>query len=149
VFCSNCFEKQGGGSSDRPMRFDNDRHERPRFEDRQMHDATCDKCGKACQVPFRPMGGKPIFCENCFEKPSASSRGADSSELLIQIKVINDKVDKIMKILDPKAVVEKTVAKIEKPEIKEAKKEVAVKEVVKEKKEKKVVVKKAPAKKKK
>jgi len=33
-----------------------------------MHQATCDSCGKACEVPFKPTSGKPIFCSNCFEK---------------------------------------------------------------------------------
>lgn len=34
----------------------------------QMHDAVCNKCGKRCQVPFRPTGQRPIFCSDCFEK---------------------------------------------------------------------------------
>jgi CxxC-x17-CxxC domain-containing protein len=34
----------------------------------QMHDAVCSKCGKRCQVPFRPTGERPIFCSDCFEK---------------------------------------------------------------------------------
>ena len=34
----------------------------------QMHDATCNKCGKQCQVPFRPTGERPVFCSDCFEK---------------------------------------------------------------------------------
>ena len=33
-----------------------------------MHQATCDNCGKECEVPFKPTSGKPIFCSNCFEK---------------------------------------------------------------------------------
>lgn len=36
--------------------------------DREMHDATCNSCGNACQVPFRPNGSKPIYCSNCFKK---------------------------------------------------------------------------------
>lgn len=34
----------------------------------QMHDAICSKCGKRCQVPFRPTGERPIFCSDCFGK---------------------------------------------------------------------------------
>ncbi len=40
---------------------------RPSFgEDRPMHKAVCDDCGKTCEVPFRPTGDKPIFCNDCF-----------------------------------------------------------------------------------
>ncbi len=35
--------------------------------DRQMHRATCAECGKDCEVPFKPSGGKPVYCSNCFE----------------------------------------------------------------------------------
>lgn len=28
--------------------------------------ATCSKCHKPCEVPFRPNGKKPVFCKDCF-----------------------------------------------------------------------------------
>ena len=31
-----------------------------------MYDAVCAECGKKCQVPFRPNGDKPIYCNDCF-----------------------------------------------------------------------------------
>ncbi len=31
-----------------------------------MHKATCAECGKTCEVPFRPNGEKPVFCNDCF-----------------------------------------------------------------------------------
>ena len=31
-----------------------------------MHKAICSKCGKDCEVPFKPTGDKPIFCSECF-----------------------------------------------------------------------------------
>lgn len=34
--------------------------------DRQMFKATCAKCGKTCEVPFRPNGEKPVYCNDCF-----------------------------------------------------------------------------------
>ena len=37
-------------------------------DDRPMFDAVCSNCGKACQVPFRPSGGKEVFCNDCFGK---------------------------------------------------------------------------------
>ena len=39
-----------------------------------MHKATCDECGKGCEVPFRPTGEKPIYCSNCF---GAKREGGD------------------------------------------------------------------------
>jgi CxxC-x17-CxxC domain-containing protein len=33
---------------------------------RQMFAATCSRCGKETEVPFRPTNGKPVFCSDCF-----------------------------------------------------------------------------------
>jgi CxxC-x17-CxxC domain-containing protein len=38
-------------------------------ESREMFDAVCSKCNKACKVPFKPTSGKPVSCSDCF-KPS-------------------------------------------------------------------------------
>lgn len=38
-----------------------------------MHKAVCDECHKSCEVPFRPSGDKPIYCNDCF-----SSKREDS-----------------------------------------------------------------------
>ncbi|KKQ28055.1 MAG: hypothetical protein US42_C0002G0010 [Candidatus Magasanikbacteria bacterium GW2011_GWC2_37_14] len=146
VFCSNCFGKQqdnGGGS--RPSNFASDRRERPNFgADRQMHDATCAKCGDNCQVPFRPTD-KPVYCSNCFKKDE--NRGSrDNGDVTEQIKQLHVKIDKLMKFLG--------VVTESKPETKKTKetvvKEVVEKEATKEKKTKtKAAVKKVVAKKKK
>jgi len=44
----------------------------------EMHSAICDQCDKECQVPFKPTGDRPVFCNNCFksqgEKPGKSDR---------------------------------------------------------------------------
>ena len=39
-----------------------------RDRDRQMYSAVCDKCGKDCQVPFKPSGDKPIYCRTVLSK---------------------------------------------------------------------------------
>ena len=31
-----------------------------------MHKTTCSKCGKPCEVPFKPTGSKPIYCSDCY-----------------------------------------------------------------------------------
>ncbi len=33
---------------------------------REMHDATCARCGSETQVPFRPTGARPVYCSDCF-----------------------------------------------------------------------------------
>jgi CxxC-x17-CxxC domain-containing protein len=69
----------------------------------EMHDVVCDKCGKECQVPFRPTSSKPVFCSECFEQNESrggssrgGSRGGPSSA---DLDIINEKLNKIMKAL--------------------------------------------------
>ena len=87
-----------------------------RFERRplEMHNATCDKCKKQCQVPFRPSGDKPVFCSDCFRNEGSGSnfnsrssfgsrdRGKPSSSGMSseQFNQINAKLDKIIKTLE-------------------------------------------------
>ena len=40
----------------------------------EMHKATCSECGKACQVPFKPTGEKPVFCSWCFANKDTSNK---------------------------------------------------------------------------
>ena len=42
-----------------------------------MHKATCNECGKSCEVPFRPSGDKPVYCNDCFagKRDSTNDRG--------------------------------------------------------------------------
>lgn len=48
----------GGRGSDRP----------------QMYKAVCSRCGKDCEVPFKPSpGGRPIFCNDCFKNINGGS----------------------------------------------------------------------------
>ncbi|MEK7227859.1 MAG: CxxC-x17-CxxC domain-containing protein [Patescibacteria group bacterium] len=51
------FQRGGGGE----FRGGNNR-------DRQMYQAICSNCGKPCEVPFKPTGDKPVFCNDCFNK---------------------------------------------------------------------------------
>lgn len=34
----------------------------------EMFTATCASCNKSCEVPFRPNGMKPVYCNDCFSK---------------------------------------------------------------------------------
>ena len=38
------------------------------FEEREMHNATCDMCKQECKVPFKPTQGKPVYCRECYKK---------------------------------------------------------------------------------
>src|SRR5205814_888090 len=47
---------------DRPGGYSGGRDDRPP----QKFRATCSQCGKSCEVPFRPSGQKPVYCNECF-----------------------------------------------------------------------------------
>ena len=35
---------------------------------RPMYPAKCSKCGKDCEVPFKPDPGRPVDCQDCHKK---------------------------------------------------------------------------------
>ena len=39
-----------------------------RFRERVLHKAICADCNKECEVPFKPSGGRPVYCKECFSK---------------------------------------------------------------------------------
>jgi len=57
--------------------FKNNRNEsRKDFSGRaDLHKATCSDCGDSCEVPFRPTGEKPVYCNNCFAQHRGSEKG--------------------------------------------------------------------------
>ena len=38
------------------------------FGPREMHKATCDACKQDCEVPFKPIPGRKVFCKECYAK---------------------------------------------------------------------------------
>jgi CxxC-x17-CxxC domain-containing protein len=104
------------GAPTRP-RFGGGGSARGRDDVPQKFDAVCSKCGKACQVPFRPNGKRPVYCNDCFGAPQQSSLGkssfgADASsngggegggksiaDLTRQIAAMNAKIDTMLEIL--------------------------------------------------
>ncbi len=42
---------------------------------KQMFPAVCSDCGQNCEIPFKPTGIHPVYCNNCFRK-HASTTGA-------------------------------------------------------------------------
>jgi len=129
-------------------------------EDRQMFSAICDKCGAECQLPFRPTGEKPVYCSNCFEKTggrdggernfggnrdfggnnrrfeSRDTKDYSQDNTRAEIEAINQKLDKILSILNSSKEFKKVTLpvfekKIEK-KIKKAKKVEAIVETTEE-----------------
>jgi len=95
IYCSDCFKnrpntdsRRGGGRDFR----------RGGSGDKRMYKAICDKCGKPCEVPFRPTAGKPVYCKDCFGKSDRSS-SKNSGQDKEQFEMLNNKLDKILELL--------------------------------------------------
>jgi len=147
----------GGRGSDRPG----------------MHKAVCNECRSDCEVPFKPVGNKPIFCSRCFKgKDNAgasnfrdSGRGGygdrdskprfenkksyhndgpkESVNYKVQFEILNTKLDKILKAMTPLVAPMQMEAKAAKQKAAEATPKVEAPA----KKEKKVAAKKTATKK--
>lgn len=133
VFCNSCFkDKKGDSGGDRPdsrggRRSYGDRNysDRPPVE---MHQAICSDCSKECEVPFKPSGDKPIYCDKCFGKnkevrSARPSHGGGGEKLDEKLTMINIKLDRILKALDATATTKdsKRAAAAEQNSIKEDK----------------------------
>ncbi len=145
IYCSSCFEQQGGGRDrgDRGDRRDsrNSRDDRD-FRDsgdrggKGMYSAICDDCGNKCLVPFKPSSDKPIYCSSCFEKRGNShdgeSKGSGNNMQSEKLDLIIEKLEKIVLALEVKTIpVEKKAPKKNIEEKKVEKKEPAKKKTVK------------------
>ena len=116
------FKKSGGFKKPSFGRSSGGRDSRPH----QMYSATCAKCRKSCEVPFRPNGEKPVLCRDCFGgsrdasprsqggptprpfqkrefTPASSFRPAGGEsridELARQIAAMNKKIDTMLAII--------------------------------------------------
>ncbi len=43
-------------------------HQQPHRENRIMFEAVCADCQKVCEVPFKPVEGRAIYCKLCFAR---------------------------------------------------------------------------------
>ncbi len=119
----------GGGNRDRGARpsFGGNRGGRPSFgggrEERgpvTMTKVTCDDCKKACEVPFRPTAGKPVYCNDCFRgqaggreeraprrefndrpaRPSFTVSNEGGNDTKKQLDLLNSKMDKLISAIE-------------------------------------------------
>ena len=37
-------------------------------ESSSMYDVVCSQCGAKCQVPFKPDGVRPVYCNDCWSE---------------------------------------------------------------------------------
>ena len=93
-----------------------------------MFKATCAQCGSPCEVPFRPVEGRPVYCRDCFhgQKNTGDNRNNDRSgqrdfnnnksftkpdfgnntsgknngELKSQLEALNAKVDRLIRAVE-------------------------------------------------
>jgi len=105
-----------------------------------MYPAVCDKCGKPCEVPFKPTSGKPVYCSACFEgkKEIGNDRGGNrfsqksyggyktpikpyfgsdtgrgnNDEVKKQLEILNGKMDLLIKAVEAMASTKPLVAKV-------------------------------------
>ena len=95
VFCSNCF-----GNKAHSSRSSGRDSGKSNFQEKRMYSAICTECGNKCEVPFRPTGGKPIYCSNCFRKGD-NTGGKNVEKFKEQFELLNAKLDNILKLLTP------------------------------------------------
>ncbi|MEP7103250.1 MAG: CxxC-x17-CxxC domain-containing protein [Candidatus Dojkabacteria bacterium] len=129
--------------------------------DRQMFPAVCDNCGKDCEVPFKPNGSKPIFCNECFREMGGNDREQNSERfdfkkqnferresprnenrdesanatayMKQQFDVLNTKLNKIMAALETKSVIKEEAQTSSEVLIEQPKVKKAVKKATKKK----------------
>ncbi|MBI2551129.1 hypothetical protein HYV73_02170 [Candidatus Uhrbacteria bacterium] len=95
---------------------------------KELFDAVCAECGNHCQVPFRPNGKKPVYCKDCFQREeedgSRGGFGGDRSfqkpsfsrsapaplgvgkDVSKELRMINEKLDAILSILEDALVID-------------------------------------------
>ena len=114
------FSRQGGGRGG----FGGGRDRGPAT----MHQAICNQCGKPCEVPFRPTGDRPVYCNVCFGSKKETGNNRDggrfsqknydsyktpikpdfrsdigkgsSDELKKQLEMLNVKMDRLIKTVE-------------------------------------------------
>ena len=70
-------------------------HNRGSRQNVGMTKVTCSTCKAKCEVPFKPTSSKPVYCSDCFVKKGSQGKVSKGD-----LDTINEKLDKIMKLLE-------------------------------------------------
>jgi len=89
-------DSRGSSSGRRDSGRRRDRRDRGNMQKTKV---TCASCGNECEIPFKPTTDKPVYCDDCFAKEGKSKRGSGNRNSGKDLKIINEKLDKIMKAL--------------------------------------------------
>lgn len=89
-----------------------------------MHKVDCAKCGNVTEVPFRPNGKKPVYCQNCFvkddaprssygpkreyaprpsfnrEAPAAPREDRSMADVKSELQAVNQKLSKLISLME-------------------------------------------------
>jgi CxxC-x17-CxxC domain-containing protein len=106
---------------------------------RETFRTNCAKCGNVCEVPFRPNGTKPVYCNNCFVRPNSDDRGPRRdfsprpsfqdapkppvrddqafNDLKAELRGVNERLDRMITLMTS-AATPTTVAKVSKKKVK-------------------------------
>ncbi len=118
IYCRSCFQNQDesypkfAGKS-----FNSNSFEKFRGEEKRLFDTECSMCGEDCQVPFKPMAGRPVYCGVCmrkedkmpmtgpkpmnaFNKSGAEAPSNSSGPSKAEFAALNTKIDRILSILE-------------------------------------------------
>jgi CxxC-x17-CxxC domain-containing protein len=111
-----------GGGSRGGSSFGGNRGGGSRDGDREMFQTTCSECNKRCEVPFRPTGEKPVYCNDCFGSkregtferndrpersfkkdndfsPRSNNTGGNNEDLKRSIEMLNTKLDSLIRMI--------------------------------------------------
>ncbi len=64
---------------DRSQRYDRGRQGNGSGE-RTFTRVICSDCNKECEIPFKPSGGRPVYCKECFSKRKQNSQFSTSRD---------------------------------------------------------------------
>lgn len=62
----------------------NSRRKNSRGGDTEMHTAPCSTCGKIAQLPFKPTGGKPVYCAECMRGQLQAKAQPPANEFVVR-----------------------------------------------------------------
>ena len=130
---------------------------------KEMFGAICVECNKKCEVPFRPSGNKPVYCNDCFGgkregghndfqkkefTPRENAKPVVSIDYKSQFDAINIKLDKLISMMGNTNSVALKKVEEKKEEVKLIPKKIAPKKEIKKVATPKKVIKKVTGKKK-